>query len=239
MAVWDIAAQTLTRIMEAGGDVETVGTATAVSSDFGFVALGKDTGTIQLVNLKTREAHALAGHTRRVEAVTFSSSGEHLISGSRDGTIRIWSVSQRQCMHTITAHEERVTSLALSPDDRLLATGGSDHLVRLWDFKTRRLLTTFAGHRRVVWSVTFSPDATILASGGGDRTVRLWSIPLRREVTTLKLYPPLTGDEDDLLHVSFSPDGNNLTTLTRYGKLKLLRAASFWETDATDGTIPR
>ena len=73
---------------------------------------------------------------------------------------------------------------------------------------------------------------TTLASGGGDRTVRLWSVPRQREMATLNLYPgSLNGELDEITFVEFSPDGNNLATITNNGTLKLLRASPFSETD--------
>jgi WD40 repeat protein len=239
IASWDFATQFSRRLFEVQSASETEATTAAVSPNEVLIALGRDSGSIHLVDLPAGKATSLAGHTRAVAAVAFSPDGRFLISGSRDGTVRIWNVEQRQCMDTFSPHPELVTGLAISPDGRLLATGGSDHVIRLWEFPTRRLRTTFVGHRRVVWSLAFSPDGDTLASGSGDRTVRLWSIPLRREVTVLKLYPPVTGDEDDLLFVGFSPDGNNLATLTRYGKFNLLRAASLTETDAAENARPR
>ncbi|MCI0541037.1 MAG: protein kinase [Verrucomicrobiales bacterium] len=233
---WAIGRQTIQRIIETDATLNSGWKIEAVSPDHQMVAIGKNTGLVQLVDGKTGDVHPLEGHTRDVECVIFSSNSATLISGSRDGTVRFWDMAQRQCVDTIAAHKEFVLALALSPDGKMLATGGTDHLVKLWDFRTRRAIKTFVGHRRVVNSLAFSPDGKTLASGGGDRTIRLWSIPMQREVTTLKLYPPLTGDEEDLLSIAFSPDGNNLATLTRYGKLKLLRAATFQETDAARDT---
>ena len=46
-----------------------------------------------------------------------------------------------------------------------------------------------------------------------------------------------SGELEEITFVEFSPDGNNLATITRNGTLKLLRASPFSETDAR--LIPR
>jgi len=166
-------------------------------------------------------------------ALTFSPDSSTLISGGNEGLIKICDVAHRQCMASFVAHAPmRVCSLAISPDGKTLVSSSTDHTIKLWDLKTQRPLVTLGGHRRSVWTVAFSSDGTTLASGSGDRTVRLWSVSRRRELATLDLYPGSTGELDEITFVEFSPDGNNLVTITRNGTLKLLRASPFAETDS-------
>lgn len=54
-------------------------------------------------------------------------------------------------------------------------------------------------------------------------------MPLRREVATLSWFGEDSGRA--VILVVFSPDGNNLAVLTRDGRLTVLRAAAFEQTD--------
>ncbi|PSR97340.1 WD repeat protein-like protein [Coniella lustricola] len=51
------------------------------------------------------------GHTGLVRSILLSASGDTVITGSSDQTVKIWSVTAGRCMHTLTMHNESVFSL--------------------------------------------------------------------------------------------------------------------------------
>ena len=51
---------------------------------------GENIQSISFVNLRT---FSFPGHDHNVSSVTFTPSGDHIISCSRDKTIKIWEVS--------------------------------------------------------------------------------------------------------------------------------------------------
>jgi WD40 repeat protein/predicted Ser/Thr protein kinase len=204
----------------------------AVSPDRKVIGAGYVSGAVGLCEISSGKSDLLTGHQRGAVAVIFSPDSGTLVSGDLDGVIKVWDVARRQCTASFTAHTLRVVSLAFSPDGRMFASGSTDRTIKLWDLKSKRLLETFNGHMRAVWALAFAPDGTTLASGSGDRTVRLWSVPRQRELATFTLYPGSVGEREEIMFVEFSPDGNNLATITRNGTLKLLRASPFSETDS-------
>ncbi|KAK0543011.1 hypothetical protein OC845_006343 [Tilletia horrida] len=60
----------------------------------------------------------LIGHTDNVRALLLSADGKHLLSGSSDSTIRLWSIGEQRCLHTFTHHNDSVWSL-FSTDENL------------------------------------------------------------------------------------------------------------------------
>ena len=166
---------------------------------------------------------SLTGHTDRVHAVAFSPDGRTLLSGSYDGTARLWDVAtHRQIGAPLNGHGE-VYSVAFSPHGNVVATGGEDTMVRLWDVTTRRQIgAPLNGHDGEINAVAFSPDGKILASGGADDgVVRLWDVATHRQIGV-----PLLGHSDVVNSVAFSPDGKILASGAADGTVRLWNVAT-------------
>jgi WD40 repeat protein/serine/threonine protein kinase len=54
------------------------------------LAWGGMDGTVKVWDQSTRKTHVLRGHTSWVESVVFSPDGKYIVSGSRDGAVKIW-----------------------------------------------------------------------------------------------------------------------------------------------------
>jgi WD40 repeat protein len=156
------------------------------------------------------------GHSDRVTSVSFSPDGKTLASGSRDNTIKLWSVPEGKLLNTLAGHSDEVLSVSISPNGKTLASGSVDKTIKLWSVADGKLLHTLEGHSNYVSSVSFSPDGKTLASGGCDdkgesincikSTIKLWSVPEGELLRTLK------GHSWSVSSVSFSPDGKTLAS---------------------------
>jgi WD40 repeat protein len=152
------------------------------------------------------------GHGSSVGSVGFSPDGALLASGSLDGDVKLWQVSDGEELRTLTGHAGPVWSVAFSPDGALLASGHSDGTIRLWQVSDGVLVRTLEGHSEQVWSVAFSRDGSLLASGGcyDDRTIMLWWVS---DGCLLHSYDQETGT--GVSSIQFSPDGRRFG----YGRL--------------------
>jgi len=74
------------------------------------------------------------GHTERVSSLVFSPDGRLVISGSEDGTTRIWDMMDGSSKTLATAAGAWVRSVAISSDGRLVAAGSSDGVRDLSSF---------------------------------------------------------------------------------------------------------
>jgi WD40 repeat protein len=74
---------------------------------------------------------SLEGHTNNVQSVVFSPDGQLVATGSSDGTIKLWQVSDGKLLQTIQGQAE-VLSVDFSPDGTVLAAGSKNGLIRLF-----------------------------------------------------------------------------------------------------------
>ena len=159
----------------------------------------------------------LIGHEDGVNSVAYSHDGLLLISGSDDGTVRLWDTrTGQEVISPLRSGDDNVTSVAFSPRGKLVASATISGSVYLWDFKTGRPPTTLLlSEREGGVCVVFSPDGMLIASSGPDSVVRCWI------AETGEILAALNGHTDYVPAVAFSPDGNILASASYDGTVRL------------------
>ena len=117
-------------------------------------------------------------HNDQVNGVAVSPDGTRLVTGSSDGTAKIWALPSGRKLLTLTGHAGAVWDVAFSPDGREVATAGEDTTTRLWDAATGRELLKLTGPTFALRRVAFSPDGRRLATASADGNVRVYILPL-------------------------------------------------------------
>ena len=73
--------------------------------------------------------HALRDHTAVVRAIALC--GDVLVSGSFDGTIKVWDLATGQCERTLKGHTSAVYALAACAGGKM-ASGSGDNTIKIW-----------------------------------------------------------------------------------------------------------
>jgi len=159
------------------------------SPDDRFGAIPKDNFDVKIVDLATGEERArLNGHMGRVVAVAFSADGTAVLTGSMDGTARLWNPATGKELLRVVGGGP----VAFHPDRSIFATSAPDGLVRLWEFSSGRLLCTCVGFGKQGWAVV-DPDGRYDASSGGDVDGLHWVVnnePLALDQLKERYYDP-------------------------------------------------
>ncbi len=153
----------------------------------------------------------LSGHSDEVTCATFSRDGNRILTGSKDGTARLWDLSGQKLSvfkgDGQSVFRSEVVSVGFSPKGDMVLTGSSDGTAKLWDLSDG-LIRTLSGHSQSVTSAIFSPDGTKILTASYDTTARLWDLN-GRIITTY------TGHTDVVMSAVFSPDGSKVLTASR------------------------
>ncbi len=125
----------------------------------------------------------LIGHTGEIcTLVSGRVQGKPVvISGGRDGKIRMWDPATTECLQMYTGHTGRVECLVLGDlaGKSLLISGGRDGKIRVWDARTGKCSCVLRAHAGGVRALLLgeAKDKFFLFSAGADRKLRVWSLP--------------------------------------------------------------
>ncbi|KAK4554782.1 hypothetical protein LTR86_008284 [Recurvomyces mirabilis] len=118
--------------------------------------------------------HADEGHTECVYAVQHTS--RHLVSGSRDRTIRVWDLNTYRLKRTLTGHDASVLCLQFDerPEHDIIVSGGSDSYVIIWRFSTGEILRRMTtAHSESVLNLRF--DDRYIVTCSKDKSIKVFS----------------------------------------------------------------
>jgi WD40 repeat protein len=139
-------------------------------------------------NYRDSPAGTYNAHLRAITGLAVSKDRQNpaIVSGSLDGTVKVWSLDPHAPPLRIFVHPTEVTAIACTPADaqaNLCLSGGHDGKARIWDLDSKPekgkqedtpLLELKAAHRGAIRSVAFSLDGKVCATGGDDAVIQVF-----------------------------------------------------------------
>ena len=182
--------------------------------------------TITLVDAATgKTRHTLAGHARSANCLAFSADGARLVSGGRNGEVKVWDTKSGKAICSVRGADGEICAAALSPDGHTFvsvheppeitrARFGQGQFrqipvaIKVWEADTGSERASLGGHPGGVYRLAFSPDGKVLASAGSGG-IKFWDLATGTERRGLEPEIQQSATSDLLL---FSPTGNHLLT---------------------------
>jgi WD40 repeat protein len=163
-----------------------------------------------ILDLRLRAVLRLS-HAGPVRVVRFTPDDAFAFVGGKGGAA-LYDLRHNYAARALLPSSD-IADAAFSPDGSLVAGAGGgkhDRVVHVWDVRTGAPVLTLE-HQGPVNTVAFSPSGQLIASGSDDGTARLWSVATGQQVASFS--HESGARRDDVIHVSFSPDGTRLLTV--------------------------
>ena len=180
----------------------------SISPDGSWLAFGSSALGQLLVWEWQSESYILKqqGHFDNLNTLTYSPSGDRIITASDDGKIKVWDTASGFCIVTFTEHTSGVTACEFARRGNVLFTASLDGSVRAFDLIRYRCFRTFTAPKRLSFSsIAVDPSGEVVAAGSlDDFDVHIWS------VQTGQLLDQLSGHEGPVSSLAFAPNGGNL-----------------------------
>lgn len=152
---------------------------------------------------------AYEAHTECVYTIQYSR--KHLVSGSRDQTLRIWDLDTKRLVRKpLSGHSGSVLCLQFDDDPKedVIISGSSDTDVIIWRFSTGEIIKKLDhAHRESVLNLKF--DERYLITCSKDKTIRIWN---RRALTPTDTDYPLINSEGGARYPSYIINKASYTT---------------------------
>ncbi len=145
-------------------------------------------------------------HPAGVLTASFSPDGKLVLTGARDGVVRLWNADSGQKVAEFKAHEQPVIYAEFSPDGSRIATSSIDKTARIWDAAQRTLLHELKQHTARVNSAVFSRDSKRIVTASDDRTAQVWDVATGAPTGAALTHPMSVN------FAAFSRDGNQIVS---------------------------
>jgi WD40 repeat protein len=172
---------------------------------------------------EANENLAVMVHSAQPVSTVFSPNGNLIATTCEDGEVRLWDSRSGKQVRVFSGHELKTNSAVFSSDGKTVASASEDGTVRLWDSTSGREVRPFLDHPLPVRLASFNPDAQQVVTIAEMRSlsreaqeISLWNVNGGGAIWTV-------SSTEDVLTVSFTPDGKGVVTVNASG------TAQFWD----------
>lgn len=195
--------------------------AVALSGDGHWALIGLRDRAIYF-SLRHGKTRYVFAHDRAVKAVALDEQGRFALTGSDDGTAKLWDLGSGRLRHR-WSHPGKVAAVALSPRGTYAMTNALLSPIRIWKTSSGKLKRKLGPQYITVTRAVFSSGETLLFTGHPSQGVKLWSVKSGR---LLRQFRPVGAN-------FWRPTASPVLALTLARKGKYLLGAT------SDGSVQR
>jgi WD40 repeat protein len=211
-------------------------TALAFSADNALVAVGHDSGFLQVVTIDSSESLLdEQAHDGPITDLQFDPGNRWLASAGQDGVIQVWDLQSGEQVHSLAGHEYGVHDLAAyagsdyQDSGWLLFSVGADGMLRAWDPVAGELFHEYGlGWDPLTdefWELTaldlFVEEDGFLYAVVGDEFGLLSLVDVEGAGETWALEGELAGHTDTINGITASADGRVIASAGQDGSVRI------------------
>ncbi|MFA6186461.1 MAG: WD40 repeat domain-containing protein [Phycisphaerae bacterium] len=183
----------------------------SVSPKGNLAAIGCIGGAIYLWDWSNSDLTLLGNHNDSVYSLAYSPGSDKLLSGSSDGTVRIWDISRKEKDKLVTKCETKIRGVCWAPNGEFVAvdSGGNIEVI---DSCSLSKLSSFEKHSLSMSKVAVSHDSRYIASGDVSEVV-VWDAKTRKEKCHL------CGHKGHIYDIAFFNKENKIASCSHDGTI--------------------
>ncbi|MBT4011677.1 MAG: WD40 repeat domain-containing protein [Planctomycetaceae bacterium] len=183
----------------------------AINPQATHLAIGGFNSKVTVVDLADKQITQQHQHpTSDIRGLAYSTTGDRLACGGRDGMIRIWSTTTGELLATVAAHQRRIRDLSFIKSDSYLVSISDDRTLRVSplavDPTNKNLGYSIALEKQLPFALTVCGGAQV-AIGSSDNQIHLWDIDAKQQTHVFQ------GHSGSVITLAFSPANDGRTGL--------------------------
>ncbi|OMJ80902.1 hypothetical protein SteCoe_18761 [Stentor coeruleus] len=125
------------------------------------------------------------GHCDAISCIQISKNNNFFISGSHDGTLRLWNLQTKSQEHVFYGHKGPVNTLVLTKDGKLAISGSDEGSIIIWDIEKRRLVKSINAMVKPIHKIELTFDDKYFISLSKSSDLICWDMSSLGDTDTL------------------------------------------------------
>ncbi|WVW82543.1 hypothetical protein I302_104554 [Kwoniella bestiolae CBS 10118] len=203
----------------------------AISPDKAYLAAAGN-GAVRIwdiASLSNTPIATLEGHTANVVALAYSAMGKWIVTGSEDGSVKVWDTRTAQIQRNYL-HDCPVNDVIIHPNQGELISCDQSGSVKIWDLADNTCTHELVPDEDVpIRSVSIASDGSTLVAGNNNGMIYVWRIvPVPDGNANLLPVTSFRAHSKYITRVILSPDTKYLATCSADTTVKV------WSTEGLD-----